>query len=116
MVAGAARRQGTSPDLRSWSPAAPESVSRSELREVDLNQLSSIQLMPICAMCPHSGLHHDWTSPPCSATECDCQCDHRRRLRGRCLVSGCGCPKYVPRTKLPAPVNPYIGKGRRWHG
>jgi len=79
-------------------------------------QLSSIQLMPICTLCPHSGLHHDWTSPPCSATECACQRRHPRRLRGRCLVSGCGCPKYVPRTDLPEPLSPYIGKARRWRG
>ena len=78
-------------------------------------QLSSIHLMPTCANCMHAGSDHDWTPPPCSARACDCHRRHPRRLRGRCLVSGCDCPKYAPRTDLPKPLNAYVGRGRRWH-
>jgi len=34
-------------------------------------------------------------------------------LRGRCLMPGCDCRKYVPLTDLLKPLNRYIGRARR---
>jgi hypothetical protein len=88
-------------------------ASRSELARGRTYQPSSIERMPICSFCLHRGSEHDWTSPACSVRRCDCRRQHPRRLRGRCLVPGCGCRKYVPLTDRRKAVNSYIGRGQR---
>jgi hypothetical protein len=83
--------------------------------------------MPNCRNCLHKGPDHNWRVSGCSlcvgertcslcgggpAVQCQ-ECQHRkeqRRFRGACLIRGCLCGRYVPRTDKPKPVNGYAGR------
>ncbi len=53
-------------------------------------------LMPTCIRCGHRCKDHNWAVPPCVKPGCDCYHEHPRRLRGQCLIRGCGCITYMP--------------------
>jgi len=69
--------------------------------------------MPICSRCGHAGGKHAWRMAPRSSPDCACLRHHPQRLRAACLMAGCPCLKYGPRTDSAMPLNRYIGKARR---
>ena len=130
MVAAAARRQGPrrsrgsrrrpwrlSPLTARCNGRSPWRASRGANARGRTYQLSSSII--VCPSVPSASTADPITtglSLPVRQPRCNCALQHPRRLRGACIIAGCRCRKYVPKTDRPQPVNAVIGRWLRRKG